>query len=33
MGTLDYIQIVFLVLVMVGGIGGFLWATAKDDDV
>lgn len=32
MGTIEYIQIIFLVLVLVIGIGGFLWAVNKEDD-
>lgn len=32
MGIIEYIQIVFLVLVLVVGIGGFLWVVNKDDE-
>ena len=32
METIEYVQIIFLVLVLIGGIGGFLWAVNKDDD-
>ncbi len=32
MTTIEYVQIVFLVLVLIGGIGGFLWAVNKDED-
>lgn len=32
MGIIEYIQIIFLVLVLVIGIGGFIWAVNKDDE-
>ena len=32
METVEYVQIVFLIFVLVIGIGGFLWAVNKDDD-
>ena len=32
MGAIEYFQIIFLVLVLIIGIGGFLWAVNKDDD-
>jgi hypothetical protein len=32
MGTIEYIQIIFLVLVLIIGIGGFIWAVNQDDE-
>lgn len=32
MGPIEYLQIIFLLLVLVIGIGGFLWAVNKDDE-
>jgi hypothetical protein len=32
MGIIEYVQIIFLVLVLIIGIGGFIWAVNKDEE-
>lgn len=32
MGLVDYFQIGFLIVVVIVGIGGFLWAVNKDEE-
>lgn len=32
MTSIDYFQIIFLVIIFIAGIGGFIWAVNKKED-